>query len=136
MTLHPINITLWHHSLHLQAVYNPAEKKIYLHGPLFNGKWTQSDMGQAKFRGVDPDGITAYMTWCDVARQGRRPEKLPIEEALLKAVRLELDIQGATFEEERARKRRRTNRPVAAQPQMAEEEALAMFQDEGEDEEE
>jgi hypothetical protein len=75
------------------------------------------------------------MALCDAARQGRLPKKLPIEEALLKAVRLELDIQGATFEEERARKRRRTNRPVAAQPQMAEEEALAMFQDEGEDEE-
>lgn len=92
-------------------------------------------MGQAKFQGIDPEGLTAYMTWCDVAHQGRRPEKLPIEEAFLAKIRAELRIEGATHEEERARKRRRVNRPVQPPPRMAENEALAMFQDEGDDEE-
>jgi len=76
------------------------------------------------------------MALCKVARQGRDPEKLPIEKAFLEAVRAELDIQGATYEEERARKRRRTDRPVAPQPKIAEVDALAMFEQEGDDEEE
>jgi len=92
-------------------------------------------LGQAKFKGIDPEGLTAYMTWCDVAHQGRRAEKLPIEEALLKQVRAELRIRGATHEEERALKRRRTNRPVVPEPRMEVDEALAMFQDEGDAEE-
>jgi hypothetical protein len=85
---------------------------------------------------VEPEGIEEYMALCEVARQGRDPLKLPIEEAFLKAVRAELDIQGATFEEERARKRRRTDRPVAPQAKMAVKDALAMFEQEEDEEEE
>jgi len=70
------------------------------------------------------------------ADQGHDSSKLPLEQAVLDAVRLELDIQGETFEQERARKRRRTNRPVQEQPRMGEEQALAHFQDEGSDEKE
>lgn len=85
--------------------------------------------------GVEADGLTAYLDWSNAASQGRQPEKLAIEEAFLTRVRAELNIEGATHEEERARKRRRTNRPVAPQPRMAKEDALAMFQDDGEEEE-
>lgn len=116
-------------------MFKAAEKKIYLYGPKFNGKWTRADAGQAKFLGVSKPGMKAYLDLMAQAEAGRHPSKLPIEQAVLDAVRLELDIQGSTYEEERARKRRRTNRPVQAQPRMAEAQALAMFQDEGSDDE-
>jgi len=117
-------------------VFKPAEKKIYLYGPLYNGKWTRADAGQSKFLGVEPPGMKAYLALMAKAEQGRDPSKLPLEKAVLDAVRLELDIQGETFEQERNRKRRRTNRPVQEQPRMGEAQALAHFQDDGSDEEE
>jgi len=117
-------------------VFKPAEKKICLCGPLCNGKWTRADAGQSKFLGVEKDGMKAYLALMGKADQGRDPSKLPLEQAVLDAVRLELDIQGEPFEQERAKKRHRTNRPVAEEPCMGEEQALAHFQDEGSDEEE
>ena len=80
--------------------------------------------------------MQAYLALMGRADQGRDPSKLPLEQAVLDAVRLELDIQGETFEQERNRKRRRTNRPVQEQPRMGEAQALAHFQDDGSDEEE
>ena len=85
--------------------------------------------------GVSQAGIQVYNDLCDRARKGRHPSKLPIEQAVLVAVRAEMGIQGATYEEERARKRRRVDRPVVVQPKMAEADALAMFEDEGDEEE-
>jgi len=117
-------------------VFKAAEKKIYIYGPLYNGKWTRTDAGQNKYLGVEPEGMQAYMVLMAKAIQGRDPSKLPLEQAVLKAVRLELDIQGETHEEERSRKRKRSNRPVQEQPRMGEEQALAHFQDEGSGEEE
>jgi len=117
-------------------VFKAAEKKIYIYGPLHNGKWTRADAAQSKFWGVELPGMKAHLTLTVKAVQGRDPSKLPLEKAVLKAVRLELDIQGETYEEERARKRKRSNRPVQEQPQMGEEQALAHFQDEGSDEDE
>jgi len=112
-----------------------AEKKIYLFGPLHDGKWTRSDLGQAKFLGVSGPGMEACLTLQARAKTGRNSTKLPIEKAVLDAVRLELDIQGATYELERARKRSRTDRPVVEKPSMSKEDALAMFEEEGSDEE-
>jgi len=113
-----------------------AEKKIYLYGPLYNGKWTRVDAGQSKFLGVEKADMKTYVALMAKADQGRNSSELPLEKAVLDAVRLELDIQGETYEQEWARKRRRTNRPVQEQPHMGEEQALAHFQDEGSDEEE
>jgi len=103
---------------------------------LDNGKWTRADVGQSKFLGVEPAGMKAYVALMGRADQGHNPSKLPLEKAVLDAVRLELDIQGETFEQERARKHCRTNPPFQEEPRMGEEQALTQFQDEGSDEEE
>ena len=112
------------------------EKTIYLYFPLYNSKWTRADAGQSKFLGVEPPDMKAYLVLMGKADQGHDPSKLPLEQAVFDAVRLELDIKGETYEEERARERCRTNRPVQEQPRMGEAQALAHFQDEGSDEEE
>jgi len=70
-------------------VFKPAEKKIYLCGPFHNGKWTRMDAGQSKFLGVEKDSMKAYLALMGRADQGRNPSKLPLEQAVLDAVRLE-----------------------------------------------
>jgi len=112
-----------------------AERKKNLFVPLHDGKWTRSDLRQAKFLGVRPEGMQAHLVFQERAQHGLQPSKLPIEKAVTDPLRLELDIQGATCEEERSRKRRRTARPVEQKPSMSTEGALAVFEEESGDEE-
>jgi len=69
-------------------VFKPTEKKIYLSGPLYNGKWTRADAGQSKFLGVEPPSMKAFLVLMGKADQGCDSSKLPLEQDVLDAVRL------------------------------------------------
>lgn len=58
-------------------MFKPAEKKIYLYGPLYNGKWTRADAGQSKFLGVEPPGMKAHVALMAKADQGRNLSNPP-----------------------------------------------------------
>ena len=82
------------------------------------GKWTLPQAGQAQFAGITQEGINRFDTLRGLVRQGRNAQGLAVEKAFLRKIRADKGILADTYEEERARKRRRNTRPVAVAPPM------------------
>jgi len=97
------------------------EEKIILYGPLYQGKWTCAQAGQAEFLGICQAGIDRFNALRLEAGAGRTPQGLAVENLFLTKHWDDKGIRAPTFNEEVARRRRRgggAGRQVAAAPVM------------------
>ena len=83
------------------------------------GKWTCAQAGQAEFSGISQPGMDRFIKLCDLAKTGRTPQGLAVENLFLTKYRDDKGIRAPTLEEEVARRRRRgATRQVAVAPVM------------------
>ena len=95
------------------------EEKIILYGPKYMGKWTCAQAGQAEFSGISQPGMDRFNALRDLAKTGRTPQGLAVENLFLTKCRDDKGIRAPTLEEEVARRRRRgAARQVAVAPVM------------------
>jgi selenocysteine lyase/cysteine desulfurase len=90
---------------------------VQLNGPKFLGKYTITTKGQSKDSGWTKEARKLFVKWTEMCRKARKSEAgRALEKVILDKIRDEEHIVAWNPDEERARKRRKTNAERAAEP--------------------